>query len=59
MNAQLKGHLVGATNHEGVSVEEVKAVREVVIKICEASGMTKLDDAMPGGWGWRQPISDL
>ena len=54
--AQLKGHIKGCLNH-GVSVEEIKAVREVVIKICEASGMRHLDDA--NGWGWRGPIANL
>lgn len=48
----------GAIN-TGSTVEEVRAVREVVIKICEASGMSRLDDAVPSGWGWRGPISNL
>ena len=56
--AQLKGHIKGCLNH-GASVEEVKAVREVVIKICEASGMRQLDGTIPGGWGWRGPVANL
>ena len=47
----------GCLNH-GASVEEVNAVREVVIKICEAAGMRQLE-AAPGGWGWRGPVANL
>lgn len=54
---QLKGHLKGALNN-GATVEEVKAVREVVIRICEASGMTALGD-VAGGWGWRGEVAKL
>ena len=59
VNPQLRGHLVGATNDSKSTVEEVKAVRDVVIKICEASGMTRLDENVPGGWGWREPVANL
>lgn len=45
--------------NNGASVEEVKAVREVVIRICEASGMTKLEDSVPAGWGWRSAVANL
>ncbi len=55
---QLKGHLKGALNG-GATVEEVKAVRNIVIEICEASGMKMLDAATPGGWGWRSEVADL
>lgn len=48
----------GAIN-TGSTVEEVRAVREVVIRICEASGMSRLDNAVPAGWGWQGPISNL
>lgn len=58
MNPQLKGHLKGALNN-GATVEEVKAVRDVVIQICEASGMTKLGDSITAGWGWRSAVADL
>ncbi|KKF95417.1 putative protein C17D11.03c [Ceratocystis platani] len=58
VNPQLKGHLKGAING-GATVENVRAVREVVIKICEASGMKKLSDAASGGWGWRQDVANL
>lgn len=58
MNPQLKGHLKGALNG-GATVEEVKAVRNVVMEICEAAGMTKLDETAPGGWGWRTDVANL
>jgi hypothetical protein len=58
VNPQLKGHLKGALNN-GATVEEVKAVRDVVIRICEASGMTKLGDTAAGGWGWRGEVANL
>lgn len=37
VNPQLKGHLKGALNN-GATVEEVMAVREVVLKICGETG---------------------
>ncbi|KAI9761745.1 MAG: hypothetical protein M4579_000839 [Chaenotheca gracillima] len=58
VNPQLKGHLKGALNH-GATVEEVKAVREVVIRICEASGMNKVGNNVPSGWGWRGEVANL
>ncbi len=58
VNPQLKGHLRGALNG-GASVEEVRAVREVVIKICEAYGMTRLDADAAGGWGWRSEVANV
>ncbi|MCJ1316520.1 hypothetical protein MMC15_001841 [Xylographa vitiligo] len=58
VNPQLKGHLKGALNN-GATIEEVKAVREIVIRICEASGMTKLGETVPGGWGWRGEVANL
>lgn len=58
VNPQLKGHLKGALNN-GATVEEVRAVREIVIRICEASGMRKIGDNEPGGWGWREPVANL
>ena len=48
----------GALNN-GATVSEVHAVREIVIRICEASGMTKLGDSAPGGWGWRGEVANL
>ncbi|KAF5621189.1 carboxymuconolactone decarboxylase [Fusarium sp. NRRL 52700] len=57
-NPQLKGHLRGALNG-GASVDEVRAVRDVVIKICEASGMKKLEENAIGGWGWRSEVADV
>jgi len=58
VNPQLKGHLKGALNH-GASIEEVKAVREVVMRICEASGMKMLEESAAGGWGWRTEVANL
>ncbi|RDW83208.1 hypothetical protein BP5796_04699 [Coleophoma crateriformis] len=58
VNPQLKGHLKGALNG-GASVEEVKAVRSIVISVCKAAGMTQLDPDRPGGWGWREEVADL
>ncbi|KAL3428109.1 carboxymuconolactone decarboxylase [Phlyctema vagabunda] len=58
VNPQLKGHLRGALNG-GASVEEVRAVRETVIKICEASGMTRLADGNLSGWGWKEDIANI
>ena len=57
-NAQLKGHLRGACNN-GATREEVLAVREIVIMICEASGMKRLEEGVVGGWGWRADIASL
>lgn len=37
VNPQLKGHLRGALNH-GATEEEVAAVRDVVVGICEEAG---------------------
>lgn len=58
VNPQLKGHLRGALNG-GATVEQVKAVRDVVIEICKASGMKMLDDSTPAGFGWRSEVADL
>ncbi|KAB5575999.1 AhpD-like protein [Coniochaeta sp. 2T2.1] len=58
VNPQLKGHLRGALNG-GATVEEVRAVRNVVIEICEASGMKMLDDSVPAGWGWRSEVATV
>lgn len=43
----------------GATVEEVRAVREVVIQICEASGMKTIGDGVPAGWGWREEIANI
>lgn len=58
VNPQLKGHLKGALN-EGATVDEVRAVRNVVMEICEASGMKMLDESTPAGWGWRSEVATL
>jgi alkylhydroperoxidase/carboxymuconolactone decarboxylase family protein YurZ len=54
----LKGHLRGALNG-GATIEEVRAVREVVIQICEASGMKAIGDDIPAGWGWRGEVANI
>ena len=59
VNAQLKGHLKGAIHHDDVTLDEIKAVRDVVIEICKASGMKTLDESAATGWGWRGPIANL
>ena len=51
VNMQLKGHLQGALNN-GASVEEIRAVRDVVVRICEVAGMERLGEATVNGWGW-------
>ncbi|KAF2142033.1 uncharacterized protein K452DRAFT_287230 [Aplosporella prunicola CBS 121167] len=58
VNPQLKGHLRGALNN-GATADEVRAVREIVIRICEASGMRMLEAEAPGGWGWREEIANV
>jgi alkylhydroperoxidase/carboxymuconolactone decarboxylase family protein YurZ len=58
VNPQLKGHLRGALNG-GATVEQVKAVRNVVVELCLASGMTMLDQSSPAGFGWRSEVADL
>ncbi|KAI9866419.1 MAG: hypothetical protein M1813_001541 [Trichoglossum hirsutum] len=58
VNPQLKGHLKGALNN-GATADEVRAVRDIVIQICEASGMKGLGDKVAGGWGWREEVANL
>ncbi|KAL8782822.1 MAG: hypothetical protein Q9213_005061 [Squamulea squamosa] len=48
---RLKGHLKGALNN-GASVKEVRAVRTVIVRLCEAFGMTRLGQDASSGWGW-------
>ncbi|KAK2017877.1 carboxymuconolactone decarboxylase [Colletotrichum eremochloae] len=56
VNPQLKGHLRGALNG-GACIEEVRAVRSIVMEICKAAGMRQLGDDMSAGWGWRSEVS--
>lgn len=58
VNPQLKGHLVGALNN-GATREQVAAVRDVVVKICEASGMRRVPEGSLDAWGWREDVADL
>jgi len=57
VNPQLKGHLRGAVNN-GVSVEGVRACREVVMWICEGSGMKLLQDGEVG-LGWKEEVANI
>ena len=50
--------LQGALNN-GAKTSEIQAVREIVIMICEASGMTEIGESVPGGWGWRNEVANL
>jgi hypothetical protein len=43
----------------GATVEEVMAVRDVAIKIYEASGMKTIGSDVPAGWGWRGEVASL
>ncbi|EHA57207.1 hypothetical protein MCOR02_004179 [Pyricularia oryzae] len=58
VNPQLKGHLKGALNG-GATVDEVKAVRNIAMAICESAGMRMLDKCATGGWGWRTEPANL
>ncbi|KAK6080182.1 carboxymuconolactone decarboxylase [Seiridium cupressi] len=58
VNPQLKGHLRGALNL-GATVEEVRAVREVTVLICDAFGMKRLAEDAVGGWGWRSEVANV
>ncbi|KAF3807999.1 hypothetical protein GCG54_00012577 [Colletotrichum gloeosporioides] len=58
VNPQLKGHLRGALNN-GATADEVRAVRGIVIEICEASGMKQFGEDVPGGWGWRNEVATI
>jgi hypothetical protein len=58
VNPQLKGHLRGALNG-GAAVDEVRAVRDIVIQICERAGMTMLEETALTGWGWREEVANL
>jgi alkylhydroperoxidase/carboxymuconolactone decarboxylase family protein YurZ len=58
VNPQLKGHLKGAVNN-GATIEEVRAVREIALRICEASGMKKIREDELGGYGWREEVANL
>jgi hypothetical protein len=58
-SVELKGHLVGALNNNQGDEEAVKAVRDVLVKICEASGMKMLDNSSLDGWGWREEVAPV
>lgn len=58
MNPQLKGHLKGALNN-GASAEEVRAVRALVLNVCEMYGMRPLQDGDTGYFGWYTEVADV
>ena len=58
VNPQLEGHLIGALNN-GATEDEVKAVRGLVIKVCEAAGLKKLENGSLDSWGWREDVANL
>ncbi|RDL40535.1 Yjr111c-like protein [Venustampulla echinocandica] len=58
VNPQLKGHLRGALNG-GATEEEVRAVRDISIRMCESLGMAKLGSSIPAGWGWREEVANV
>lgn len=58
VNPQLKGHLKGAINN-GATFEQVRAVRDIVLMVCEAAGMKALDERALNGWGWRTEVANL
>ena len=58
VNPQLKGHLKGALNN-GATVEEVRAVRDVAVRVCEAAGMRLLKDEEVGTMGWTEEVAKL
>ncbi|KAL2074453.1 hypothetical protein VTL71DRAFT_8231 [Oculimacula yallundae] len=41
----------------GATVDEVWAVRDVVMRICDNAGMRKLEDTDVTGWGWREDVA--
>ena len=45
----------------GATIEEIRAVRAVVISTCEASGLKTLDAevTVTAGWGWRVPVASI
>ncbi|KAI9806626.1 MAG: hypothetical protein M1825_006083 [Sarcosagium campestre] len=59
VNPQLKGHLKGAMNN-GATLEQVRAVVEVIVGICRRAGMRRLDgNGLDDGWGWREDVAKL
>ena len=58
VNPQLKGHLKGALNN-GATVEQVQAIRNMTVRLCEAAGMKRLAETDMSGWGWRTDVANL
>ena len=58
VDPQLTGHLRGALKN-GTTVEEVKAVREIVIEKSAASGMVHLPEGVTRSGGSRSGVANL
>jgi alkylhydroperoxidase/carboxymuconolactone decarboxylase family protein YurZ len=58
VNPQLRGHLKGALSN-GATVEEVRATREMALRICQAVGMEILPAGQLGGFGWREEVANI
>ena len=58
VNPQLKGHLKGALNN-GASIDEVRAVRDLTVEICQAAGMRRLRDGERGSLGWTEDVANV
>jgi len=58
VNPQLKGHIMGALNN-GATEEEVRAVRDLVIRVCELSGMKRLEEGTLESWGWKEDVANV
>lgn len=58
VNGPVRNHLLGALRN-GARREEVEAVREIVIMICETAGMKRLEEDTIGGRGWKEEVAKL
>ena len=58
VNPQLKGHLKGAAN-QGATLDQIRAVREVVLAICREAGMRPSTARDSHGWGWKSDVANL
>jgi hypothetical protein len=43
----------------GATLEQVRAVRQVALQICQGAGMTRLEDSGAAGWGWREDVASI
>lgn len=58
VNPQLKGHLKGALNN-GASLEEIRAVRNATVELCEAAGMKPISESQGGCGAWSQDVATI